>query len=129
MKQTSMRTSAILLVTLITLISGCSNNSQSFSYTEKSLKININELGKYWLVKDGVLDWSPILTEYNNRSSFTATFTINPNGQIENLHLGKVLGNFMADEQMYAEFSKQTFIATRTNHRHQAVTIIAQVNQ
>ncbi|MEC4727410.1 hypothetical protein HWQ46_17840 [Shewanella sp. D64] len=128
MKQTSMRTPAILLVALITLVSGCSNNSQPFVSSSNELKVNITELGKYWLVKDGVLDWSSLLNEHNNRSSFTATFTINHDGQIENLHLDKVIGNFKVDQQMYADFSKQTFMATKMNHRHQAVSITAQIN-
>ncbi|RTR30123.1 hypothetical protein [Shewanella atlantica] len=128
MKPVSQRVSSIMLIAFIALISGCSTLSQPLTSSSKELKVNATELGKYWLVENGVLDWSALLNGNNNESSFSATFTINTQGQIENLNLEKIAGDFKADQQMHADFSKQTFIATKTNYLRQAVTITAQIN-
>ncbi len=114
-----------MLVAFIALISGCS--TLPLVNSSKELKVNATELGNYWLVENGTLDWSALLNG-NNGGSFAATFTINTQGQIENLNLEMIAGDFKTDKQMHADFSKQTFIATKTNYLRQAVTITAKVN-
>ncbi|RTR37191.1 hypothetical protein EKG38_19855 [Shewanella canadensis] len=126
MKQLPRRVSSIMLIALIAFISGCSTLPLATSSEE--LKVNATELGNYWLVENGALDWSALLNGTNGGSSFSATFTINTQGQIENLNLEKIAGDFKTDKQMHADFSKQTFIATKTNYLRQAVTITALVN-
>lgn len=114
MKHTLKQISSLMLVILI---SGCSVLTQSIPNSSTPLRVNATEVGKYWLVKNGTLDWSALLQNNNHKSSFTATFTINTDGHIEHLHLKRITGEFKIDEQMYVDFSKQIFIATRANHR------------
>ncbi|NRD75624.1 hypothetical protein HQQ94_20850 [Shewanella sp. VB17] len=112
---------------LIIFMSGCSTFFQPLSHSSNVLKVNSTELGNYWLVKSKTLDWSAFLRN-NQKSSFAATFTINSDGQIEHLYLKKITGEFKPDEKMYEDFSKQTFIATYSNYRHQPVTVTMKIN-
>ncbi|ACA84706.1 hypothetical protein [Shewanella woodyi] len=117
---------AITISGLSLVLCGCAN----LVHTQKDTQSNIDvtELGLYWVVKDGVLDWS-VFSDDEVQHSFTAQFTINPEGKIEALKLSENQAGFNPSESQIAEFPKQEFNATTANYEKQAVTVSMFIGQ
>ncbi|WP_394391092.1 hypothetical protein [Shewanella woodyi] len=117
---------AIMIGGLSLILCGCANLVQT--HRDIQSNIDVTELGLYWVVKDGVLDWS-VFSDDEVQHSFTAQFTINSEGKIEELILSGKQTGFNPSESQIAEFSKQEFNATTANYEKQAVTVSMFIGQ
>ncbi|AQS38368.1 hypothetical protein Sps_03226 [Shewanella psychrophila] len=116
-----------ILVSVTVLLTGCSCLSTPVSKPSQTLHVSVSELSQYWIVKDGVLDWSMLFQDQIITGDFTAKFTINSQGEIQLMDLMQISASFKADELQLEIFSRQSFIATKDNYSSQAVSVTARV--
>lgn len=119
------RLSSFLLLSAI-LLMGCSSMDRSyFSTTDK--QVTASELGQYWIVKDGILDWSELFEEQDASGDFTASFKINDQGEIQQITLTDISDSLKNSAINVEPFSRQCFISAKDNYSNQPVSVTARI--
>ena len=118
--------SGIMMMISLT-ITGCTSISAPTTNSQQVLHVSVSELSQYWIVKDGVLDWSVLFQDQEITGDFTANFVINSLGEIQLLDLTQISDSLKTDELKLVNFSRQSFIATKGNYSNQPVSVTARV--
>ncbi len=91
-------------------------------------EVSVSELGYYWFVRNGSLDWSS-LSSAEAQQNLTATLTINSEGIIERVELQGGGNEINVSEHQLAELSKQKFSPTVNNIDKQPVRLTVSISQ
>lgn len=114
----------ILFSTLF--LTGCAS-LESSEHAQTDKRVNASELGQYWIVKDGTLDWSVLFEEQDIPGDFTVNFKINSLGGIQDIDLTAVSDSLKTNTIKIESFTRQSFIPTKGNYSNQPVSVTARV--
>ena len=116
-----------IIIMISLTITGCTSILAPTTHSQQVLHVSVSELGQYWIVKDGVMDWSVLFQDQVITGDFTANFAINSQGEIQLMELTQISGSLKTDELKLESFSRQSFIATKGNYSNQPVSVTARV--
>ncbi|MFT5705364.1 MAG: hypothetical protein ACI8SK_001319 [Shewanella sp.] len=91
-------------------------------------EVSVSELGYYWFVRNGSLDWSS-LANIEVKQNLTATLTINSAGIIERVKLQGDGNAINVSAHQLTELSKQKFSPTINNIDKQPVRLTVSISQ
>lgn len=118
---------AATLVSIALLLTACGNLPLLMTSKPQTVHVSVTELSQYWIVKDGVLDWSVLFQNQASTGYFTADFVINSQGEIQLMDLTQVSDSLKIDALKFDSFSRQRFIATKGNYSNQPVSVTARI--
>ncbi len=115
---------AIILCSLLT--TGCASLGSSIG-NQVEKQVSVSDLSRYWIVKEGVLDWSILFDEQDISGDFTANFKINSLGEIQHIDLTDISESLKTETIKMESFSRQSFISAKSNYSNQPVSVTARV--